>query len=285
MCVIVIHPAGVELSGNKFRNCWSRNPDGGGFAFTDEAGLVVRKGYFDMKQMLDEYREARAEQPDSPFLLHFRIATVGPVDGDNTHPFWVRDDLVMAHNGTIQGFGDKAKSDSYDFAQTVLASLKPGWEEDETIGWLIEKAVGYNKIALLRSDGAMTILNEKNGDWVDGLWFSNDSYKKRKTYKAKPLVKGKIDLNPVAEVDLTFLGAECVQCDMKLDYWDCELCDEVQASVPICYDCIAEHSEDMEKQGLIAWNSFEPDPQPPKTEALSRVGYLDNLFDPNIYWE
>ena len=168
MCVIVLQPAGAELSGNKFRNCWSRNPDGGGFAYVAEGELWIDKGYFDMKEMLTEYRKARGIYPDSPFLLHFRIATVGPVDGENTHPFRVRDDLVMAHNGTIQGFGDKERSDSYDFAKTVLASLKPGWEEDETMGWLVEKAIGYNKIALLRSDGAMTILAVHNGPTTGG---------------------------------------------------------------------------------------------------------------------
>lgn len=270
MCVIVMQPAGAELSGNKFRNCWSRNPDGGGFSYIGEdQKLTVHKGFFEMKQMLEEYRAARERNPNSPFLLHFRIATVGPVDSENTHPFWVRDDLVMCHNGTINGFGDNTRSDSYDFAQTVLASLPDGWEDDATMGWLVERAVGYNKIALLRSDGAVTLLNEKKGVWVGDLWFSNDSYKKVKYYgnrNAKPLTKTPVQL-AVVEEDHVFLGQDCIMCDTKLDAWDCELAEEVQASVPLCYDCIGEHEESLVDQGLIAW-MWETDPQPLGNDTL-----------------
>ena len=286
MCVIVMQPAGAELSGNKFRNCWSRNPDGGGFAFTDGSELIVHKGFFDMKEMLEEYRKARGVYPDSPFLLHFRIATVGPVNGDNTHPFWVREDLVMAHNGTIQGFGDNTKSDSLDFAQTVLASLKPGFEEDETIGWLIEKAVGYNKIALLRADGAATILNEEKGDWVDDLWFSNDSYKKVKFYgnrNAKPLTTKPVQIDAkYGGVDLSFLGLPCVKCEGKMDLWDCELAEDYQASVPVCYDCISEFEPMLVNQGLIAdWMS---DPQAPDDEAEDGERAYRNWLETNEFY-
>ena len=151
------------------------------------------------------------------------------------------------------------------------------------MGWLVEKAIGYNKIALLRSDGAMTILNEKSGDWVDGLWFSNDSYKKVKYYgarNAKPLVAGPVEIVP--EVDLQFLGDECIKCDAKLDYWDCELCEDAESTVPVCFDCMTEHEEELIKLGQIGWDL---DPRPLLPAKPDTVRDFDNLFDPNIYWE
>lgn len=274
MCVIVVQPAGLELSGNKFRNCWNRNSDGGGFAYIADGEVVVDKGYFGMSNMLTQYRKTRGVYPDSPFLLHFRIATVGPVDGDNTHPFQVRDDLVMAHNGTISGFGNKEMSDSLDFAQRVLAALKPGWEEDEVISWLVEKTLGWSKIALLRNDGALTILNEDRGVWVDGLWFSNDSYKKVKFFgkkNAPPLVTQPVALLPGDDIDLIFLNQECVKCDKKLDYWDCELAMDSEATVPVCYDCVADFEDELIQEGLIADWMSDPQPLDDETEDGKRA--------------
>lgn len=178
MCVIVVQPAGVQLSGNKFRNCWDRNRDGGGYSYVDDGKVLIKKGHFDSVTMLDEYREDVKAHPESPFLIHFRISTSGLVDAVNTHPHRVRPDLVMAHNGHISGYGSKEQSDTLEFVALVLSRMPDGWEDDELQVHLIERYISGDKIALLRADGEYGIINEDAGNWQDGLWFSNKSWTK-----------------------------------------------------------------------------------------------------------
>ena len=290
MCVIAYQPAGVEMSGNKFRNCWSRNKDGGGLSYVDDGELVIKKGYFEMTEMLDDYRTLRKAHEASPFIIHMRIATMGAVDGDNTHPFWVRDDLVMAHNGTIRGFGNKEMSDSYDFATTVLRTLQPGWEDDETIRFLVERAINYDKMVLMRADTSAYILNEDAGDWVDGLWYSNASYKKPVKYKAvapyvaKPANGNSLAVVPSADVyegiwddDFywQFIGEDCLQCDEQLTIQDVESCEEVDATAPVCEKCIVGQYDALVNQGVIA-EVFDPATSP-ATSALDDMDAL-SLF-------
>ena len=281
MCVIVVQPAGKQLSGNKFRNCWNRNSDGGGYSFIQDEDLVIKKGYFDQVTMLDEYREDIKANPESPFLIHFRISTSGLVDEINTHPHRVRDDLVMAHNGHITGYGSKEQSDTLEFVSTILKQMPPAWEEDEVQVHLIEQYIRGDKMALLRSDGEYVIINEDAGNWQDGLWFSNKSWEKKKKYVVKgnhrpfsgtktSTVTGATGGNGKAPNPIdytacgwdnpstpysgeyeTYFGENCAYCDGTLEEFDAEFCVRLDAWYPICADCVVDQEQDLVISGAV----------------------------------
>lgn len=190
MCVIVLQPAGLELSGNKFRNCWKRNSDGGGYCFAFEGTVVVRKGFFNMKEMLDSYRLDREAHLDSPFIIHFRISTSGQIDEENTHPHLVREDLAIAHNGHIMGWGSKDKSDTLRFTLKVLKHLPDGWETNHAILELLGGYLNTDKMVLLNGEGEYSIVNEVRGEECGGLWFSNKGYEKIKVIKPYKYTSG-----------------------------------------------------------------------------------------------
>lgn len=294
MCVIVMQPAGKILSGNKFRNCWSRNRDGGGYAFiNDEGGLTVKKGFFVEKEMLEEYRVDHEAQPKSPFLLHFRISTSGLINADNCHPHWVREDLVMAHNGHITGYGSSEQSDTLEFVATILKNMPDRFEEQEVLNHLVESYISGDKMVLFRNDGEYVILNEEKGNWQDGLWFSNKSWEKKPApkqwmgwNKGKPVTKG---VTPPAsqytacgwntwdddDSDLWFNKSDdpvsyyedqdCAFCDGSTNREDAEFCLELDAWYPICINCILDNEQELVHQGVIAdaveevWDEMFPD--------------------------
>jgi glutamine amidotransferase len=263
MCVIAYQQPGAEVSGNKFRRCWDKNSDGGGLSYIEEGKVVISKGYFDMKEMLGEYRKQRELHPDSPFILHFRIATHGAINEENTHPFYVRDDLVLAHNGILSNFGSDELSDTRDYIDSVLKNLPNGWEDNEALVWLVENSLGYsNKFCLLRADGEAIILNESAGEWVDDVWYSNSSWKKYKKYgkNTHSLVPAKTvgkleETKHWFDIDEQYAEYEdelCAYCDHTLDYYDAEWCAEIAAVVPVCEQCVWTHRETLENEGTIA---------------------------------
>lgn len=275
MCTIALAPAGKVLSGNKFRNCFRINPDGAGFAFVDNQGdIQIYKGYFDPKEMLTDYRNKLDECPDSPFLLHWRIATQGLISTQNSHPFEIRDDLVMAHNGHIAGYGNKTKSDTLMFALQILANLPDRFEEQPAILRLIEGHIGSDKMVLLRNDKQYSILNEYYGEWSkDGIWFSNTAYRRNKSARTKwsktscsstRSGNNGSSTNTAAWTEaerqsyeqawgeiLKYEGEPCSLCSKNLDMYDAEIACEVGAGSPLCYECITDEEENLLQWSMI----------------------------------
>jgi hypothetical protein len=263
-----------------------RNQDGGGYSFIEDEKLVVKKGYFDAASMLDEYRKDHDAQSSSPFLLHFRISTSGIIDEVNTHPHHVRDDLVMAHNGHLTGYGDKEQSDTLEFVALVLKHMPPVWEEDHIQTHLIERYINGDKMAFLRADGEYYIINEEAGVWKDGMWFSNKSYEKTKVYKTRgftgqvyhgtpknhnpntlipadytacgwdedDLVTGawstEVDDANIGEFE-TYFDEICAYCDEKLDADDAEFCIQLDAWYPVCMECIIGNEDELVQLGVV----------------------------------
>jgi len=159
------------------KKCWKANDDGGGFAFARDGKIKITKCLVSFKDFWSRYRKAVKENPDKHFLIHCRIKTSGKVNLENCHPFVVRKGLVMIHNGIIDiEMPNKERSDTFHFAQ-LLGSLKDSPMESTAFASIIENAIGTsNKIAFLDARGRYLILNEKGGDWKDGIWFSNQMW-------------------------------------------------------------------------------------------------------------
>jgi predicted glutamine amidotransferase len=161
------------------RNAWDTNPDGAGIAYVADGQVHIDKGHMTFEAFTEAYNKVPKVYPR---VVHFRYATLGVINAENTHPFHLnKSGAAMFHNGPCvsDSFdGDNQRSDSRHFAEDLMGHLdaytikhlKPVWEG------FIESG---NKLVMLYADGHMDIINEKLGTWKKGVWLSN-------TYSIEP---------------------------------------------------------------------------------------------------
>ncbi|MDE1816698.1 MAG: hypothetical protein KGI11_09095 [Thaumarchaeota archaeon] len=182
MCVAVLKPEGLTISESILKNCFEANPDGAGLMYADRGQLHIEKGFFKFEEFLDRVNEHQ----DKTLVLHCRIRTHGNIDAENCHPFRVNKKLGFVHNGTITGFIDNDKSDTWLFNETILQPLVQRWGMlplfSDPIKSLVEGRIGWSKLIFLNNKGEYQIFNEKDGRWDNGIWYSNSSYLPRIKY-------------------------------------------------------------------------------------------------------
>lgn len=170
MCIIIWSSKGLIPKDHVLKAMIS-HPDGWGFT-------VATSGRFHTYRSVDHqaFLHSWVNRPRGPVLFHARWATHGKVVNANCHPFAIRGhDLMMAHNGTIPGFGSNKKSDTRDFIEQVLVPMPEWFLQEEGIVAAIRAAIGNSKLVFLAKDGDATIINEEAGIWKGGLWYSNHS--------------------------------------------------------------------------------------------------------------
>lgn len=175
MCLAVLKPARGVVPDEAIRWGWYNNPDGGGFAYTRNGKVQIVKGFMDVTEFLEAYRKAVRKNKESHFLLHFRIRTLGAKGPDNTHPFPIPGGALV-HNGNLSGTaarGYEGPSDTKLFAERYGEAMSFDFVAAHKVGW--ENAIGWNKVALLYDDNRYQIINEKDGHWLDDVWYSNFS--------------------------------------------------------------------------------------------------------------
>jgi glutamine amidotransferase len=178
MCIAIYKPEEKIISKATLQECYSANPDGAGFMFAEDKQLHIQKGYFNFDSFYDAYKQHQ----DKKVVIHFRIKTHGEINETNCHPFAVNNSLAFVHNGIINGLdGDKKLSDTIHFNEQILQPLVNKWGnlalfQDPMIN-LIENRIGYSKLIFLDRHGNHKIMNEGKGQWDDGVWYSNNSYK------------------------------------------------------------------------------------------------------------
>ena len=189
MCIAIVKLKNAVITDEELKNCFENNPDGAGLAYSKDNTLYYIKGIFDKETFIQAVREAENEC-DGAMLIHCRIGTSGLKDKENCHPHIVNERTVMIHNGILDINVPKNSnvSDTVIFVRDLLTPLKVDFMKDEAILNLIEHAIGTgNKFCFLNNKGEYAIVNEKAGEWRDGVWFSNHSYETKKvTYNYKP---------------------------------------------------------------------------------------------------
>lgn len=104
MCVIAVCQK-RKLSGEEMRLAWQVNPDGAGIAWVEDGMVRVVKGLMSLGLLADAIEGAGL-----PMVVHFRLASVGEVRPELTHPFpilasapvdlrYKTDAPVLFHNG------------------------------------------------------------------------------------------------------------------------------------------------------------------------------------------
>jgi len=204
MCIAIYKPANLEISREVLQQCFNSNPDGAGFVYVKDKQLVMEKGFF----TFDSFYEAYSQVMQYQALIHFRIKTHGKVDEVNCHPFMVNDKFAFIHNGTISGHGNTEFSDTYMFNEEVLKPMVSAYGIKALfkpfIKTLLEDYIGWSKLAFLDSRGNFIIMNESKGEWNEGVWYSNSSYKPKQTYNYGYLDKPNTSyLPPITAKDTT----------------------------------------------------------------------------------
>lgn len=168
MCLIIASPSGDRPDMDHVISGWSDNPDSWGLMRTSKGRVAVRKG-----MCTESLIAAISEIDGSPWAIHFRWATHGKKDLSNAHPFKLRNDLYMMHNGiiNIDTSSDDRRSDTYHYSRYLIDI---GISADSINLEEREREIGKgNKLVFMNRVGNITIANESAGDWIGGQWYSN----------------------------------------------------------------------------------------------------------------
>jgi predicted glutamine amidotransferase len=185
MCIAILKPAGVVLPEKRiFETSESNNSHGAGYAIFNpkKKELIIKKPFFTFNNFYDSLL-SEENLYESVLMAHFRIATSGLKDENNTHPHYIRlknGEVAFAHNGVVSGVGNKDKSDT-----VFLADFIRGRNFEDYQKFL--ELVAINSQSKFVFIGEMfrngfKIMNESLGAYDDGVWYSNKSYQKEKTY-------------------------------------------------------------------------------------------------------
>ncbi|CCF63614.1 hypothetical protein [Nocardia cyriacigeorgica] len=191
MCILTFVKPGIAPNLDNLRAGALANPHGHGYAIHTGTDILVGRG-MNADTLIDEFAAARSRHPDGPALFHSRLATHGPRNRDNCHPFAVGGDerTVMAHNGILPANvhpkpGD-LRSDTRIAAENFLPARPFGSLDSWSGRERLEQWLGTDKMVLLTVDPAYRhpayIFNEHRGHWNEGSWYSNDSYLLAATY-------------------------------------------------------------------------------------------------------
>jgi hypothetical protein len=182
MCIAIMKPESKIITEETLRTCWDKNDDGAGFMYAESGRLNIQKGFMDWPSFWSAWKDHQ----DKKAVLHFRIRTHGDTNADNTHPFQVGEGLAFVHNGMISNVdtkSDKRFSDTYHFNTKLLKKLYKSdhrFIHKDHYKDLIAGYIGYSKLIFLDERGKHEIINESKGEWEDGVWYSNSSYKQYK---------------------------------------------------------------------------------------------------------
>lgn len=249
MCIIAIQPKGTIISKETLRNCWDNNDDGGGIMYANKGRIEVRKELHSFDKFMK--MKTDADKLGGTIVLHFRIGTSGGINKENIHPFKVNDSLYFCHNGVLDIDVPKSSpiNDTQIFNNAFMKGLPKGFEHDETIMNLLEYSIGSrNKFVFLNSLGEFFILNESEGVWDDGAWFSNTSYLYSYYYRGYAPNKGTHSAYDwyaedcgVDECDIP-MHTECECCGDRKETKDLRYANEWNSF--LCSDCFKYVGED-----------------------------------------
>jgi hypothetical protein len=186
MCVIVAVPKGAQdISHQEFKRAANYHDDGYGIAYQHKGRIK----YWKTLKPGDKEADFR---PPKPYIMHFRMATVGGEDAKLCHPFVVDHssrpkkhgmaDRVMFHNGHLHHWEELALA-----AYSSIGRLPKGPYSDSRAVAMMLGRFGEN---IFDIDGIISgqkyALFENNGDfklfgrgWVkgdDGVYRSNESH-------------------------------------------------------------------------------------------------------------
>lgn len=174
---------------DQVQKMWDQNNHGGGVAWREDGHVCWKKGL-----TLEEMKTLAKELP-FPFIMHFRIASIGGQKPALTHPFAIKDfdqslELegktkggVLFHNGHWGEWFTHLLSTSGHFRKKIPIGA---YSDSRAMAWLTSfygqgflEALNEKTISLSPNRIDITI----GGGWVkvNDIWYSNDYWDKGTT--------------------------------------------------------------------------------------------------------
>jgi glutamine amidotransferase len=197
ICIISLFADNIPLNTEAIEKGACSNPDGHGWVVASaEFGLVMGKSMHKDESIQAFVKERERQGASSIAMFHSRIGTHGTKDVNNVHPFYVPDatneghdfKTVMAHNGIMPSLWfprqEDPRSDTRVFAdRTATWYLTERGVPSRRGGAALGEMIGRgNKLVFIstRLPGRphIRIVNAQSGVWDDGVWYSNESYKR-----------------------------------------------------------------------------------------------------------
>lgn len=159
MCVIIIKQKNNVMPTEIAKNSARINPHGLGIIWLDTFEVTYHKS--------KEYKQLITERP---FIAHFRYATVGAINKENTHPFVCgrNTDEMLMMNGTIKGLGNDKVCDSKALAIQLGSKARQTWKTE------LEQYDCRFVTVNLRTR-SFQIYNRNLYTYRDGIWYSKDN--------------------------------------------------------------------------------------------------------------
>ena len=179
MCIAILKTKNGTITDEQLKNCYRRNKDGAGIAYTVNNKLIIEKGIFNMDEFVAAVRAAE-QICDNNMLIHCRITTSGNIDTLNCHPHVLNANMCMIHNGVLHIDVPKNSlvSDTIIYCNKYLKQFrnKDLLHNRALTEYIAENIGDNNKFVFLNNKGEYNIINEEVGHWKDGVWYSNNSY-------------------------------------------------------------------------------------------------------------
>ena len=188
MCVILIGDD-KRPTENMVARAFHRNAEGGGIAWLEPAQDGNGTEVVWKKDLgLEEIQDLVAKVP-MPFIAHFRIASIGGIRPELTHPFEIGPEAdnaiegrtklaVLFHNGTWGKWDDMVLTSAVKFSIPIP---RRKWNDSRGLaflGWLygrgLYELLPEQKIAVLSPEGVEIYGNHWKS--VDGILASNDAW-------------------------------------------------------------------------------------------------------------
>jgi len=159
MCVIIIKQKGKKVPQEVAKTSARINPHGLGVVWLDTFEVTYHKS-----------AEYKVFDTKRPFIAHFRYATVGAINKENTHPFRCgsnKQEWLMM-NGTIRALGNFKKSDSRVLAENLGEIPRHKWKKE------LEQ---YECRFVTINTHSRTYQVYNKDLWIqkDGVWYSKDN--------------------------------------------------------------------------------------------------------------
>lgn len=169
MCLAIYKPENAQVSRATLKKGSISNSDGMGIVVATETAMIRYRTLKDFDRFYQFYKDYEK----FPMMIHFRWATVGKVCEENIHPFRIKDDLFMCHNGGFHQYGNNDVSDTREVAQELgkIKDIEKCLRNKD----ILDKAdaiIGYQKVIMMDMKD-FYIFNENSGVWKDDVWYSN----------------------------------------------------------------------------------------------------------------
>jgi predicted glutamine amidotransferase len=123
----------IRFSFKEWRHRGCTNPHGYGFAFWGTNGLQIVRAASNLYETKASQTDEVTAAQSAIFIAHVRFKSVGPQDGDNTHPFQATlngETFAFAHNGTVRKVKERQLSNYSPVGQT---------DSEHAFLWLLDR--------------------------------------------------------------------------------------------------------------------------------------------------